>query len=1251
MNKFGQTKINEVKKNEEQKEEKKMDTKPTIEHTPNVLITSGSYKGYYGWVKEKLPKVYYVKLDEKKYDTKGQTKLINDFNEYRQFINEQRTLTKYNHVYKDTRNRGISFIRDDYSVFDKNSIENFDEEKYKTWNWNVRGNYFDKKLSESEKERKKELEFIGVNFDNLNIDDNTIENEVLVSIKESEFQLSDVKIIILHEDTLYEFIKITEDNKLLVRQYDIEINKDTIEQKNKEFNEILINNEKTIIAIKNKIDQLQKQIVEYNKERADVYKNIQSYDKRELQKRMNVLESETDKRNDKEIEYIQELLNIDKISQEELVVLNNKYTELNNILHESELKLTNLNKDLVDIKIPLYDTNSEDYLLTNLSARFKEKRIPYKDTPVQLDISDRYKLFSMVNTDVKLGLFDNLKLIDIYYSNESKIAKVTDNMIKGVVKKIGSSVEITKGLYRNKNGVITEITPSKLYVYIDAINREVFSHIKNNKEDFISDKDVIYLDVLDKSNVYYQIISISNPEVIDLSKLPESGIISPESYNLRFKAKSINGISELDVSNIIRFNEGFQIRYKIKRKNKLNQTIEVNPDEEQQEEEEIVQEINEDDNDSNAEIGDYGDNENDNEDELEEEIREPEQEYKSSFKDVEQSSILHEKMSSSHKTIFDMIQKLNKVEPMTVDEYKYIPEIELLINHLEKTHTDLKISKKEIAYIVFLVIVSHEHISDNKLLDKLISKKYFDKSHVKNNFFIKGTKTNSLSEKDIFTSILKNAVKLMGLSVNIDKVFSGELSNENTLTKVNEPSRKLSIIDYIFNQEIIQDYKKKCINNINKISDISNKNTIQLIQNNIWNLPLYLHKIKQYKNPDVLKEVLGDYLSNDDNKNITLLKMLLVKVKQFIDKMNNDIINQEFEQYIKIIEYGDYFYIVEKHRKDLANRLNSVPEYRELYNNFTRLPFYIRDIPTDSDVYTTAKEYLYKIINDISISKTIQLDKKRKRQLADEELETPELEQRKYKPIKLKSYTNNDITNPLIESIKYSMKLNENDISAYLNKGTYGFEPITYALIHSTPDIINQLLNNDYIYISPSTLMIALESLTKDSIKSKVKTELSRRLLEELPGMKDTRISETDNENYKLLTELLNNGFNTTTTIDSDLVKHYREVYNKMIVEYTKEMINIVSSLIDRKPENVNTIQNGYTPLVYAIKYCPMEIIKKILNITNQYFKTIETKEKIIDLLNETNSQNNYLTKEDFDELRSIIFSDPDSDFDMEIDN
>jgi len=109
MNKFGQTKINEVKKNEEQKEEKKMDTKPTIEHTPNVLITSGSYKGYYGWVKEKLPKVYYVKLDEKKYDTKGQTKLINDFNEYRQFINEQRTLTKYNHVYKDTRNRGISF--------------------------------------------------------------------------------------------------------------------------------------------------------------------------------------------------------------------------------------------------------------------------------------------------------------------------------------------------------------------------------------------------------------------------------------------------------------------------------------------------------------------------------------------------------------------------------------------------------------------------------------------------------------------------------------------------------------------------------------------------------------------------------------------------------------------------------------------------------------------------------------------------------------------------------------------------------------------------------------------------------------------------------------------------------------------------------------------------------------------------------------------------------------------------------------
>jgi hypothetical protein len=230
------------------------------------------------------------------------------------------------------------------------------------------------------------------------------------------------------------------------------------------------------------------------------------------------------------------------------------------------------------------------------------------------------------------------------------------------------------------------------------------------------------------------------------------------------------------------------------------------------------------------------------------------------------------------------------------------------------------------------------------------------------------------------------------------------------------------------------------------------------------------------------------------------------------------------------------------------------------------------------------------------------------------------------------------------------MTLNENDISAYLNKGTYGFEPITYALIHSNPETINQLLNKDYIYISPSTLMIALDSLTKDSIKSKVKTELSRRLLEELPGMKDERINEVDNQNYKLLTELLNNGFKNTTN-DSELVKHYREVYNKMIIEYTKEMTIIVSSLIDRTPENVNTIQNGYTPLVYAIKYSPMEIIKKILNITNQNFKTIDTKEKIIDLLNETNSQNNYLTKEDFEELRTIIFSDSDSDFDMEIDN
>lgn len=1288
MNKFGKTKIDE--KVTEKEETPKVDTttKPMIAHTQNVLIINGTYKGYYGWVKEKIPKLYYVQLDEKEMDTKGSIKKITNFEDYRSFINEQRILTKYNNVFTDTRNRGISFFQNTFYVFDKNDIENFDDEKYKTWNWNVRNGFFDKPLTDAQKEQRTELELGDLKLDNMNLDEKTIENEILCSIGNKEFALSDIKIVILRDNKLYEFVKLTND-KVLARQYDISIGDEIIDQQKSQYNIKQAYNDKIQSTTATKIRELNEMLESYIRERTNVNKKIQSYDKVQLQKTINLLETEnTDSKNDEKIKYLDDLINIDKISKKELDILNNKYADLSDKIYNIKTEIDNYNKTDGQTDI-ISDSFFENYLLTNLSQKFKEKRIQYKEDTVYLDTTTDMKLFGMVNSDVNLGLYDSLKLVDIYYKDSFKIIKVSDNMITAPGRKtIGSRVEITKGLYRNKSGIITEITPSKIYIYIDAINRLVNTHLKDGKEMSITTDDIIYLDVLDNNNVYYQVLSIENVDDINLANinLPESGLVDVSDYQKiginEFRVKSAKETKILHTSDISRYNPGFEIKYKIKRKRKgveKELTEVLLPEEEKSGD--LPDEL---DNDSNAGEFDYGDGE-------EEELKETsnEQEYKASFNDIERSSVIHTEMGKSQREIFQIIQKLNKVEYIVSDEYKYIDEIFSMVQEIRKKNNDINISKKELLYIVLIVMLYRNEINTNidELINKLIDKKYFNKTQFQNNFFLKGLdkELKNKTDADIINIILSKSNDFLGENFNI-RINLKSQNNKTQLFPGKTPIHKLHILDYIFNKTIIEKYIKKCEANIKKMSDGINKDSIILTKEHLWNLPLYLHEIKVAVSNGKLERVLNGFVSTDNEKNKLLLKTVVARVNLFKKNINDDIINQNFGEYIKVIDYGKYFYIVEKHKRELSNNLTD--ETRVLYNNFTRLPFYIKEIDPKSELYNIAKKYLSKIIYDISIERKKQpkefskteptkkdksvsnvydkakslfnsIDKNKNKRGFEDDTEPNPVEKPKFKQIKLQGF-NDEETNPLIESIKYSSSIDEKDIDMYLNKSSNGFEPITYAFIHSTPDTINKLLEYSP-YISIKTLMIAIQSSSQESIKIRVKTEIAKRII--------TEISEEKEEDYKLVKEVLDNNTisQDISTIDSEIVKHYKNIYRNLLDEYTTQMTTIVKKIINLKPELSNSLTLGSTPLSYAIRFAPMDIIKEILQLTSNEYKTIKVND--VDIIQESllqASSNSYLTTTDIETIRETLigtpntditfhsienFSDSDDSFDMEIDN
>lgn len=1243
-NLFGEINLKNDEEKVEKKREETNEDGVKIVHTKNVVITDGTYKGYYGWVKDIIPKKYYIELDKSEIDSKGMIIKINNLDEYANYMHERRLIREYKKVNNEIKNRGVSFMGDNYYIFDKNDIENFDNEKYKTWNWNIRGNYFDKKLKESEKEERDELEFGSFDVGKLSIKDNDkeIENSVLVSNKNQEYKLGEVKIVIFQNKNLYELVKITGDKRVLVRRYDIsyDYEKENKMGKNNEVKETL--NSK-IKDIKDEIDRL-------NEEKNDILKKIQSYDKIKLQKDIILLESkmgivmdevESDKL-EMRINYLKELIAMKKITTNELEGLNKRLTVINEEIYKKNVKINEYKDEIEKISELLISnviTNEmvEEYMLGNLSIMVKEKNIKYKEDAVYLDIESKMKLYSIVRKDVGIGMYDQLKLIDIVYGDRKKLIAVADNMMdKSSMKKIGGKVKITKGLYRNEVGSIKEIIQSRLYIYIDAINRLVSTHIKKNKETFITPYDVIYLDILDKDNVYHQVIGIENEEQIDLKRLDYTGIIKREDYKKigikNFRAKSNKGISKVDINNISRYNSGFEVSYKLKRQDKKE-------NEKQEYIDKIVEEVEEVGEEEEEEGMDYSNGE-DEEDEEEGENLEYEEEpqYKMSFKEMEQRKIVMKDMTKSEKDILEIIRKLNKIEDIVEDEYMYIKEIENIVKKLQEKEKEVKISKKEIVYIVFMVSVYHSDKSDminiKELIDKLLNKKYFNKTQFKNNIFLKGKNAAKIADIDNINNIVENVNKFLEEEFNMKVILDKMISTDKPkLIKTQEPRRKIYIIDYIFNRNIIEKYMKLCDEYLEKSININSetKKSIILIKQNLWNLPGYFYKIKMFTravniNMDELKAIIGEFISKDMEENKTLMRILGIRTYNFLEKMYNDIINQNLEEYMKIIEYGDYFYIIEMYNKEFAKKYEEVltkKEYRLLYNNFIRLPFYIREMDDKSEIYKIAKEYLIKIIYKISIER--KTEKKRKVTIRDEEEIITPIKISKFKKIKSQEEGDNIQTNPLVEAIRYGSRIDETLINRFLNTSVIGLEPIAHAIIHSNPDIIGKILDYEP-FISTSTLMIAIQSLSKASIKTKILAEIANRI--------KTEISEEKEEEYQVIKDLIYKGILDNVEDQREIVKKYKNVYNELLREYSNKMKNIVDRIIELVDNNrINTMINKELPLTYAIRFAPIEIVVKILELTSDENRKLAI---VQDLVNRNPDGYEYINDKDLAIIKEI---------------
>lgn len=521
-----------------------------------------------------------------------------------------------------------------------------------------------------------------------------------------------------------------------------------------------------------------------------------------------------------------------------------------------------------------------------------------------------------------------------YPKTVNKIAKSLVS-VDGKKLNIGSVVTIKHGPYKGQRCVVVGVNPPQLAVFIDAIGREVHSHLvkvgDTYKELPITPDDVFYMDIKLKSGQYVQVVSLLEDGNI-------IGIIKGSDYIPK----------KISADLIDSYQPGFKFQ---------NITSEFYP--EPKEPENVF--VSEEENQQIEETDDQEDTDNpefeisEEQEEQDRYIEEEETKYKSSYKDTERTNFPETKWTNDQTLIKATIDLIVNASGLDIDVYAIINNVEKCFTILKKQVMSLgkggKYWKRSdekyiIACLVLFSVVqsgfthvftSHDGDMIGNFLRDLQTQKFFHKKDINGSIFLTNGWSDeftvdvelvkALHSSKTFDSIYRimfencNAVlqRLFGPVIltsnfSIDNIqliplgaeyeFLGwgrsPLPKEPTQVLItvpnylngNIPSSAIKILFGHAYQDILEKYKENLAEAINTYESSTSKKVYGYILDNVERMPF------------ALKELQADFKTTSNKltklkyeKMLKIWKLLLAEIKERYHNVetNKAQINQEIE--------------------------------------------------------------------------------------------------------------------------------------------------------------------------------------------------------------------------------------------------------------------------------------------------------------------------------------------------------------------
>lgn len=655
----------------ENKPEEKQVKKRVI-HSPNVIFIKGTYKGYTGYVVETNPGTYQISLDENQQIGKGLTKKIQTIKDLKELMENNIEYNASVNTYNE--NDGVSLLQgNNYTVFVKEkasnewkvannsmwSWTNNWESIYEDWNWNSNGGYFDKKLTTDEKEYRKVIEE-GLNKSmDVDVDETPdIDIDFKYIIDNVDYLPTQVSNIVIYDNgngnRIGKIVKISESD-IIVQEYSIDTQKYTDTY---DYAVIQSENEKNrskIIEMTELLENKQTELILINEKLTELNNRIIS--------KFNEIKDNID--NDEE--YMRLILT-KQTKKNEMMTLTKTISEL-----IKRIDILN-----VSIFVPV---SLAEFLLEKVQDMIRRNKVVVGD-PLRISFDNVNKLFSIVTEwgHKNIGKYGEIQITSVIYKRNKKVTNVSGRNIDGTPK-IGERVKIKKGSDRNKFGVIMGKTKASLSIHIDSIGRTVNNHLVDYQDKPIYNDDVMHLDVYTKDGIYLQVSSVN-----------ENAYIVQSMDQLVNKTKG-----EIEEKDISRFGPGFRLT-----EDKVNKPVTTELEYVNTEPEETDQTQGTDETEESNEVDDYGDIEDTTD--LTETITE-EQELKGSYADVDRMFIMTQELTPEQKKIISIIEKIKKLIAFQVNEfdiYKDISEITKQIKESAGIWTDI-----DYKYITLCMVLYH----------------------------------------------------------------------------------------------------------------------------------------------------------------------------------------------------------------------------------------------------------------------------------------------------------------------------------------------------------------------------------------------------------------------------------------------------------------------------------------------------------------------------------------------------------------